>query len=203
MKLSIIIPVFNEEQTIKKLLEKIFQVPLELEKEIIVINDGSTDKSEEILEGLKKGSKFVLLAHQKNRGKGAAIKTGLKSATGDLILVQDADLEYDPNDYLKLIAPFLEKGASVVYGSRNLKKNQISSPAFYLGGRFLTSLFNLLFRTELTFNFCEEVSAKVIKKGYKIIEVPINYFPRKKKEGKKINWLDGLRGFWAIIKYRF
>jgi len=226
MKISIIIPVFNEEDSVAQVIKKVSQIPLSLEKEIIVVDDGSTDKTKEILVALRKDFDFTLLFHQRNQGKGGAIKTGIKFATGDLILIQDADLEYDINDYPFLISPFLESGAEIVYGSRNLKKNDISSIGFYLGGKGLTLFFNLLFKTNLTdvntcykvfksriikdeiklkennFNFCEEVSAKVVKKGYKIIEVPISYHPRKKSEGKKIYWVDGLRGFWAIVKYR-
>jgi len=226
MKISIIIPVFNEENSIAEVIEKVSQVSLPIQKEIIVIDDGSTDRTKEILKRLSKDFNFALSFHQYNKGKGGAIKTGIKLATGDLILIQDADLEYDINDYPFLINPFLESGAEIVYGSRNLKKNDISSIGFYLGGRGLTLFFNILFRAHLTdintcykvfksriikeeielkennFNFCEEVSAKVVKRGYKIIEVPINYHPRKKSEGKKIYWVDGLRGVWAIAKYR-
>ena len=227
MKLSIIIPVFNEEKSVARVIKEVAKIPLPVKKEIIVIDDGSIDRTREFLEKLKQSLDFILLFHKKNKGKGAAIKTGIKSVTGDLILIQDADLEYDINDYSSLINPFLEQEASVVYGSRNLKKNNISSIGFYLGGRGLTLLFNVLFRSKITdintcykvfktdiikneiqlkednFNFCEEATAKVVKKGYNIIEVPINYYPRKRKEGKKIYWVDGLRGVWAIIKYRF
>jgi glycosyltransferase involved in cell wall biosynthesis len=226
MKLSIIIPVFNEERTVAEILKRVFDLPLDFEKEIIVINDGSKDRTGEILQELKKSLDFVLLTHAQNKGKGAAIRTGIKSATGDIFLIQDADLEYEPNDYVILIEPFLKNGASVVYGSRNLRKNGISSVGFYLGGKILTMVFNVLYGTKITdintcykvfksdilkkeielkednFNFCEEVSAKVVKKGYKIIEVPIKYNPRKKDQGKKIYWVDGLRGLWAIVKYR-
>ncbi|MBU1045502.1 glycosyltransferase family 2 protein [Patescibacteria group bacterium] len=226
MKLSIIIPAFNEEETIAEILRRISDLPLDIEKEIIVVDDGSKDRTREILEELKKSLDFTLLVHSENKGKGAAIKTGIKPATGELIIIQDADLEYDPNDYPVLIEPFLNKGAKVVYGSRNLQKNEISSIGFYLGGRFLTLAFNLLYGAKITdvntcykvfqanilkneielkednFNFCEEVSAKVVRKGHQIMEVPIRYYPRNKKEGKKLYWVDGLRGLWAIVKYR-
>lgn len=231
MKLSILIPAFNEEVTIKELLLKVRAVSLPLEKEIIVVDDASTDSTAKILSQMQAEDNFFILSrHLKNQGKGAAIKTGLQKATGDFVLIQDADLEYEPNDYPELLAPLMQGRVKVVYGSRNLSRNsmgnKMSSFWFYFGGRFLTLFFNLLFGIKLTdintcykvfkreifqkinlkennFNFCEEVTAKTVKAGYKILEVPIHYYPRKKQEGKKINWKDGLRGLWAIVKYRF
>lgn len=229
MKISIIIPVFNEKETIEKVIKKVFEAPcLGLEKEIIVVDDGSFDGTREILKNLQKVYNFILINYpkgQKNQGKGAAIQTSLKFVTGDFVLIQDADLEYDFNDYNKLLSPLIKGEAEIVYGSRNLKDNPHSSLFFSLGGKFITSVFNLLFGTKLTdintcykvfkseiikniklesrdFAFCEEVTAKVVKKGYKIKEVPINYYSRSFKEGKKIRVKDGFIALWVILKNR-
>ena len=225
MKVSIIIPVYNEERTIQELISKVLHAPCPVEKEVVVIDDASTDKTREILEGLKTRNNFVLLHHQKNQGKGAAIRTALAYATGDFILIQDADLEYDPKDYPALLKPLIKNRADAVYGSRNLKKNPRPSISFYLGGKFLTFILNLLFKAKLTdintgyksfkrevlknikleesgFAFCEEATCKVLKKGYKIKEVPVNYYPRTSQQGKKIKWKDGLCGLWVIFKNR-
>jgi glycosyltransferase involved in cell wall biosynthesis len=224
MKVSIIIPVFNEEKTIEKIIKKIEKVPLSIKKEIIIVNDGSFDNTKKILEQLKEKFDFILISHQKNQGKGAAIRTGLSLATGDFILIQDADLEYSPEDYPILLKPLLEEESEIVYGSRNLLENPRFSAIYYLGGKFLTFIFNLLFKTKLTdintgykvfkkdvfkdiklfedgFAFCEEITCKVVKRGYKIKEVPIHYFPRSFREGKKLHWWDGFKGLLTIIKY--
>lgn len=227
MKLSIIVPVFNEEKTIKEIITKIEKVVLPIEKEIIVVDDGSFDKTKIILNELKKQFNFSLIENQKNQGKGAAIKTGFKRTTGDFIIIQDADLEYDPKDYPALLEPLLKNEVKIVYGSRLLVKNPYSSKFYFLGGQFLTLIFNLLFRTNLTdintcykvfkrevfenlelrekrFAFCEEVTCQLVKKGYKIKEVPIHYNPRSFEGGKKICWWkDGFRGLFTMIKYRF
>jgi len=226
MKLSIIIPVFNEENTIEELIRRVFAVSLPIEKEIIVVDDGSFDNTNKILKKLKKEINFISQEHPKNRGKGAAIKTGLKQATGEFILIQDADLEYDPKDYSNLIRPLLEGKAEVVYGSRMLGKNKKGYLTFYLGGRFLTFLTNLLYGLNITdestgykafksevlknvdlkcegFEFCPEITAKIAKKGIKIYEVPISYNARYLKEGKKIKVKDGLKAVWTLIKYKF
>jgi dolichol-phosphate mannosyltransferase len=229
MVLSILIPVFNEENTILKILEKIKEVDLDnlnIRKEVIIIDDGSTDQTKKILEKIKKQNDFVLLCHQKNKGKGAALKTGLKYVTGDFVLIQDADLEYDPKDYPALLKPLLNNESDIVYGSRNLKKNPSSSISFYLGGKFLTFFFNLLFKAKLTdintcykvfrkkiiknikleekgFAFCEEITCQAFKKDFKIKEVPVNYYPRTSNQGKKIKWKDGLYGAFIILKNRF
>ena len=227
MKLSIIIPVYNEKRTIIEILNKIENVDLgDIKKEIIIVDDFSTDGTREILKNLKK--RYKILYHPKNFGKGMAIRSGIKEVTGEIIIIQDADLEYDPNDYRHLIQPIIKSEAKVVYGSRRLKKeNQnYSGLPFFIGGITLTIVTNLLYFSKLTdeptcykvfrsdilkginlrcerFEFCPEVTAKVLKKGIKIKELPISYFPRSKKEGKKINWKDGFEGVWTLIKYKF
>jgi glycosyltransferase involved in cell wall biosynthesis len=224
MKLSIIIPVFNEGKTVGSIIQKVESVSLSIEKEIIVVDDGSSDNTKQALKKLKEKYNFVSLEHQKNKGKGAAIKTGLRKTTGDIILVQDADLEYDPNDYPVLINPFLRNEAEIVYGSRLLRENNYSSRLYLLGGKFLTLVLNLFFGTKLTdvttgykvfkksvlekinlkeerFAFCEEVTSKLIKKSYRIKEVPVYYKPRRFEDGKKIRWWrDGTQGLYVIIK---
>jgi glycosyltransferase involved in cell wall biosynthesis len=228
MLLSVIIPVYNERNTILKILEKVKSVKIDkIDKEIIIVDDFSTDGTREILESLKgKDEKLKIIFQKKHVGKGFAIRTALKFVEGEIVLIQDADLEYDPNEYPKLIEPILEGKAKIVYGSRVLKKNPKASIIFYIGGRFLSFLTNLLYGTNITdeptgykvfstdvlksidlkclgFEFCPEVTAKVAKKGYKIYEVPINYNPRSIKEGKKIRFKDALKAVFTLIKYRF
>lgn len=228
-KLSIIIPVYNEKNTIAKILAKIDALDLgETQKEVIIVDDFSTDGTRDILKGL--GDKFRVICHEKNKGKGFAIRSGLVFVTGDLVVFQDADLEYDPNDLKLLLEKIKSPGVSAVYGSRRLHGNYFnerhSGHIFALGGIFLTWLTNLLFKTGITdeptcykmfradllknlnlqcqrFEFCPEVTAKIAKKGIKIHEVPINYYPRHKNEGKKINWKDGLEAIWTLFKNRF
>jgi dolichol-phosphate mannosyltransferase len=226
MKLSIIIPVYNEKDTVEELIDQVVSAPVQLEKQIIVVDDNSIDGSKEILKKLENERKIILIQHEKNQGKGAAIRSGMEKAQGDFILIQDADLEYDPKDYPALLEPLLKNKTDVVYGSRNLKNNPRSSLSFYLGGRFLTFFLNFLFRSKLTdintcykvfkkdilkeielkenrFAFCEEVTCKLLKKKFKIKEVPIKYYPRVSSQGKKIKWKDGLRGMLVILKNRF
>lgn len=227
MKLSIIIPVFNEENTIEEIVRRVERVSLPLEKEIIVVDDGSFDNTKKILKKLKQHYNFILEEHQENQGKGAAVRTGVKKATGDFVIIQDADLEYNPNEYPRLIKTLLNGEAEIVYGSRNVYQNPRFSKIYFLGGKFLTLIFNFLYGVKLTdintgykifrkgilesldlkekkFCFCEEVTAKAVKKRYKIKEIPIHYIPRSFKEGKKIRWWrDGFKGLFTIIKYRF
>ncbi|MFH1894705.1 MAG: glycosyltransferase family 2 protein [Patescibacteria group bacterium] len=227
MILSIITPVYNEKDTISEILKKIEAVNLDdisFKKEIIIIDDGSMDGTRDILNSLE--GKYKIIYHSKNQGKGAAIQTGLKYASGDFVIIQDADLEYDPEDYKKLLECALKNNAEVVYGSRLLNpKNRYSHLAFYLGGLFITWLTKILYRLDITdestgyklfragviksinlkskgFGFCPEVTAKITKRGVKIYETPINYFPRHQKEGKKIKWKDGIEAAWLLIKYR-
>lgn len=224
-KLSIIIPAFNEKATVEEILRRVANAPTpNYQKEIIVVDDGSNDGTEIILEKLISVFPFVLLRHEKNMGKGAAIKTALKIITGDAVLIQDADLEYDPNDYQKLLETLSEKDP-VVYGSRNLVKIKRGYFFYFLGGKFLTALLNTISGSNLSdintcyklfsrdvikkigvqsdgFEFCEEVTVKVLKLGYKIKEVPISYYPRKFFEGKKIRFTDGITAILTILKYK-
>ncbi|MGB9642087.1 MAG: glycosyltransferase family 2 protein [Candidatus Ratteibacteria bacterium] len=215
MKLSIIVPVYNEKSTMASIIQKVLEVPLD--KEIIIVDDGSTDGTTDIIKQMKdRYPEIKAYFMGKNMGKGYAIRMGLQEATGDVIVIQDADLEYDPMDFLVLIKPIMDGRADVVYGSRILGKNPKSSLSF---------LSNLLYGTSITdeptcykmfkssviksirlgckrFEFCPEVTAKIAKKGIKIYEVPIKYAPRTKREGKKIKWKDGLIAIWTLIKYR-
>ncbi|MFQ5869987.1 MAG: glycosyltransferase family 2 protein [Candidatus Zixiibacteriota bacterium] len=225
MKLSIIIPCYNEEKTIEALLLRVCQVPVE--KEIIVVNDGSSDRSPEIPRELTERHNIKLINHPRNYGKGRAFKSALKVATGEVVIVQDADLEYDPQDFIPILDKFKLDGANVVYGSRNLnKENRHSYFRYYLGGVLITKIANLLFSCRLTdeptcykafrmevitqidiegegFEWEPEVTAKLLRAGYQIVEVPIKYFPRSFKEGKKLSWRDGVRAIFTLIKYRF
>jgi len=224
MKLSVIMPVYNEAGTVAEIIRRVLAAPVQ--KELIIVDDGSTDGTREILRRLP-SDVATILYHECNQGKGAAIRTGLEHATGQLVLIQDADLEYDPNDYPALLRPALEGTAQVVYGSRVLRPdNPYSHLRFYLGGRLLSVIANLLygiritdeptgyklFRRELLkslnlqcrgFEFCPEVTAKVARRGIPIHEVPIRYVPRTIDEGKKISWRDGLYAIWILVKYRF
>jgi len=223
-KLSIIVPVYNEESTILELIERVKKVDIVLDKEIIVVDDGSSDGTSNLLKKIK-GIKVIFA--EKNIGKGAAIRKGLRKVTGDIVIIQDADLEYDVRDYNRLIEPIIKRKAEVVYGSRNLNKDNKKHSGFfyYMGGIFLSWLTNLLYGTNITdeatgykvfktsiiksidlkcnkFEFCPEITAKVAKRGIKIFEVPIRYEPRSKKDGKKIKWRDGMQAIFTLIKYR-
>lgn len=226
MKLSIIMPVYNEKNTIKEILGKVRHIDLgEIEKEIIVVDDGSTDGTSDILK-YEADSSLKYVRHQQNQGKGAAVKTGLGAATGDLIIIQDADLEYDPHDYLKLINPVLKGKAQVVYGSRFTGERRNMLFWHYVGNRLLSLITNILYNTTLSdmetgyklftkealnnikikakrFEFEPEITAKILKEGIRIYEVPISYTGREFSEGKKISWKDGLIALWTLIKYRF
>ncbi|MCK4423222.1 MAG: glycosyltransferase family 2 protein [Candidatus Omnitrophica bacterium] len=226
MKLSVIISVYNEKNFIAEILKRVEQVPVD--KEIIVIDDGSTDGTKEILEKLQMFNVTVLY-NSVNHGKGYSIRKGLEQIKGDIVLIQDADLEYDPDDYQKLIEPIISGKAAVVYGSRALSGYTLRSDLFnpFCWGRWLLSfLTNVLYGANITdepcgykvfktevikgiplvcerFEFCPEVTAKVLRRGYKIYEVPACYNPRSFKEGKKISWRDGLEAIITLFKYRW
>ncbi len=229
-RLTILLPAYNEVQTIRQILGQVDAADAAgLEKELIVVDDGSTDGTRAILESLDGLSTPVhVLFHPRNMGKGAALRTGLGHATGDVILIQDADLEYDPREYPELLLPILTGRAAVVYGSRlrGGKPVRDFSLLYLWGNRGLTLAANLLYGSALTdmetcykvfradvlrglrieasgFEFEPEVTAKVLKRGHKIVEVPISYFGRSKLEGKKLSWRDGLRTLWTLVKYRF
>jgi len=228
MTLSIIIPVFNEKKTISEILNRIGQIDLAqigFEKEIIIVDDGSTDGTTDILKKTEK--KYKVIYQYKNLGKGTAIRTALKEVSGDYVIIQDADLEYDPRDYKKLLDCALKNNAKVVYGSRRMgSEKKFSHWSYYLGGIFLNWAANIicginitdestcykLFKTDFLksipleskrFEFCSEVTAKVAKRGVKIYEVSIHYYPRHVEEGKKIRWKDGILALFTLIKYKF
>ena len=228
MKLSVIVPVYNEAATVAQIIERVLKVELgDAEKEIIVVNDGSTDGTGAVLDSLvaHRPNPLKIVHHEQNRGKGAAVRTALEHVTGNIVITQDADLEYDPQEYPALLAPFEDPAVQVVYGSRNLHGNPRSSWSFYWGGRLLSWIANLLYGSHITdeptgykalradllrsldlqsdgFEFCPEVTGKVLRRGIEIHEVPISYRPRSFDEGKKINWRDGLRAIWTLLKYR-
>ncbi len=224
MKLTVIVPVYNENKTVRHLLEVIQSVPVS--KEIIIVDDGSTDGTREMLKESPQTPEIRMIYHDKNRGKGSAVRTGIRAALGDVIIIQDADLEYDPMDYLLLLDAMQTNNAHVVYGSRFLKKKPASSFWHRWVNYFLTGLTNILFGSRLTdmetcyklfrtsclraislgsdgFEIEVEITAKMLKGGEKIIEVPISYKGRSFHEGKKIGWKDGVKAVWALFRYRF
>lgn len=228
MKLSVVIPVFNEEKTIEKIVEKVLSE--ETPKEIIIVDDGSFDKTREILKRIK-GNNIKVIFHEKNRGKGAAVRTGIKNAKGDVLIIQDADLEYDPNDYQKLLGLIVEKKTKVVYGSRLKKlrfrlwgKNKTPLPLHYLANRFLSFLSNILLGSRLTdmetcykmmtrevyrsldlvsdrFEIEPEITAKILRAEYEILEVPIQVKPRSYKQGKKIKAKDAILAVKTLFSF--
>ncbi len=252
MRLSVIVPVYNEVETVAEILRRVCAVDLtvsigfgpedgsavELEREIVVVDDGSTDSTREILremdsdnhkehEGHGSDTDLVIIFHEENQGKGAAVRTGLRHASGDVMLIQDADLEYDPRDYPSMLQPILEGRSQVVYGSR-FRGGPTKAMFFWhmVGNRFLTLVTNVLYDSILSdmetcykvftrevadqidlrasgWGFDPEITAQILRLGYRIYEVPITYTGREFSEGKKIGWRDGVTVLWTLLKYRF
>ncbi len=224
MKLTIIIPVFNESKTISEVLNKVLS--LNLEKEVIIVDDGSTDGTREILEELNlKNKNLKIIFHDKNLGKGSAIRTALSEVTGEIVCVQDADLEYDVNEILLLIKCFEKENVGAVYGSRFLKDNPISYRKYFLGNKVITFIINFFYNGSYTdsytcykliktdvikklnleskrFEIEAEISIKLIKNKINIVEFPISYNPRKIEEGKKIKFIDAIKAFLIVLKYK-
>ena len=223
--LSVIVPVFNERSTVAEIVRRMRSVELPVEREIVVVDDGSDDGTGAVLTQLR-DSTVRVIAHPQNRGKGAAIRTGLESATGDLVLVQDADLEYDPEDWPRLLAPVLKGRARVVYGSRFTGERRNMLFLHWVGNRFLSLVTNVLYNSTLSdmetcyklfdrrvldgiqlqadrFDFEPEFTAKMLRRGIRIYEVPISYAGRELSEGKKITWQDGFTALWTLVKYRY
>jgi glycosyltransferase involved in cell wall biosynthesis len=223
--LSVVVPVFNERNTVAEIVRRIRAVQLPLPIEVVIVDDGSSDGSDKVLSALQ-DSTVRVIKHGKNRGKGAAVRTGIEAARGDLLLIQDADLEYDPDDWPTLLAPILKGKARVVYGSRFTGERKNMFPSHWIGNRLLTLATNLLYKSTLSdmetcyklfdkrvldrftlesdrFEFEPEVTAKVLKLGERIYEVPISYAGREVSEGKKITWRDGFGALKTLVKYRF
>jgi len=227
MKLSIVMPCYNEINTIASVMDTVLSVPLEMEREVVIVDDFSTDGTREYLKSIKDSDKRInIIFHDKNQGKGAALRTAFKKVSGDIIVIQDADLEYDPGEYSKLIKPIIENKADVVYGSR-FAGGECHRVLFYwhsFGNKFLTFLSNVftnlnltdmevcykVFRKEILqkfeieedrFGFEPEFTAKISRLNCRIYEVGISYSGRTYGEGKKINWKDGVRAIYVILKY--
>jgi glycosyltransferase involved in cell wall biosynthesis len=224
-KLSVIVPVFNERNTVVEVVRRMRTVELPVDREIVLVDDGSDDGTRAVLPQLG-DSTVRVVTHPRNRGKGAAVRTALETITGDLVIIQDADLEYDPEDWPKLLAPVLKGRAQVVYGSRFTGERRNMLFLHWLGNRFLSLVTNVLYNTTLSdmetgyklfdrrvldgidlradrFEFEPEVTAKVLRQKIRIYEVPISYAGREPEEGKKITWRDGFLALWTLVKYRF
>jgi glycosyltransferase involved in cell wall biosynthesis len=223
--LSVIVPVYNERTTVAEIIRRVRLVELPVTLEVIAVDDGSTDGTDKVLAALT-DSTVRVLSHPVNRGKGAAIRTGLAAARGDLVLIQDADLEYDPDDWPKLLDPMMKGKARVVYGSRFTGERKNMMPLHWIGNRFLSLVVNLLYSSTLSdmetcyklfdrrilegitiqsdgFDFEPEITAKVLRRGHRIYEVPISYAGREIADGKKITWRDGIGALKTLIRFRF
>ncbi|HWS45329.1 MAG TPA: glycosyltransferase family 2 protein [Acidimicrobiia bacterium] len=226
-KLSVVVPVYNERNTLVEILRRMraVELPEGVERELIVVDDGSTDGTRDVLQQLGDSTVRVVM-HDQNRGKGAALRTGIENANGDYVLVQDADLEYDPEDWPKLLLPVLRGRARVVYGSRFTGERRNMLFLHWVGNRFLSLTTNVLYNTTLSdmetcyklidrelfeslglradrFDVEPEITAKILKRGIRIYEVPISYTGREVDEGKKITWRDGFAALWTLLKFRF
>ncbi len=223
-KVSVVIPAFNEAATVGTIIDRVLAVPID--KEVVVVDDGSTDGTDGILAALaRKHPAIVVVRREVNGGKGAALRAAFARATGDVIIVQDADLEYNPRDYPALLAALEKPGVDLVYGSRILGHTRRGYAAFYVGGILVSLVASLLFRTHLSdeptcykvfrrrlldrlrlecrgFEFCPEITAKALRRGLTIREVPIRYDARSLREGKKVRWTDGVKAIYFLVKYR-
>ncbi len=227
-KLSIVIPIYNEAEHLEEILRQIEAVDIGMDKELILVDDCSTDGTRDILKKLQNSddNTVKIFYHDVNRGKGATLRTGFQHITGDITLIQDADLEYDPQDYPKLLKPILENEANVVYGSRFMEGRQEGLLRSYIANRFLTSLSNFVNGTKLTdmetcykviktdilkeislrsdrFGFEPEITAKLAKRKCNIVDVPISYRGRDYHQGKTVSWKDGVAAIFHILRYRF
>lgn len=225
MKLSVLVPVYNEAGTLKEITEKILR--LDVDKEIIIVDDGSVDGTKELIQDKYDNYQGIkVLRHSRNLGKGAAVRTALDNAAGEYSIIQDADLEYNPGDYIIMLEAAKKQGSGAVYGSRFLRSWQVTSLWHFLANKLLTAITNLLFDSHLTdmetcykmirtdifknlslecsrFDIEAEITAKLLKEGIKITEVPVSYKGRSFHEGKKITWKDGIATLWTLFKYRF
>jgi glycosyltransferase involved in cell wall biosynthesis len=224
-KLSVIVPVFNERNTVAEVVRRMRTVDLPVDREIVIVDDGSSDGTSHVLSQLG-DSTVRVIKHSENRGKGAAIRTALEHVSGDLVLIQDADLEYDPEDWPRLLAPAMKSRATVVYGSRFTGERRNMLFLHWIGNRFLSLITNVLYNSTLSdmetcyklfdrsvldgitlraerFDFEPEVTAKILRQGIRIYEVPVSYTGRELFEGKKITWRDGFAALKTLIKYRF
>jgi glycosyltransferase involved in cell wall biosynthesis len=221
--LSVVMPVYNERTTVEEIIRRVLAVPLRIQ--LIVVDDGSGDGSQEVLAGLQRELGFEFVQQERNQGKGAALRRGFQQARGDLVIVQDADLEYSPEEYPELIELICQGRADVVYGSRFLGRHRVFMFSHYLGNRIVTLLTNILYNTMLTdmetcykvmraeivkgmtlrsnrFGIEPELTAKIFKGGFRVYEIPITYDGRGYDEGKKITWRDGMVALWVLLKYR-
>jgi glycosyltransferase involved in cell wall biosynthesis len=221
---SVVMPAYNEQDTIEEIIRRVLAVPVRIE--LIVVDDGSRDRTREILATLQRQHGFTLILQERNQGKGAAIRRGFAEVSGDIVLIQDADLEYSPEEYPALIELICQGRADVVYGSRFLGRHRVFLFTHYFGNRLLTLLTNVLYNTMLSdmetcykvmrtevlrsmtlksdsFAIEPELTAKIFKRGYRVYEVPITYDGRGYDEGKKITWRDGFTALWVLLKYRF
>jgi glycosyltransferase involved in cell wall biosynthesis len=223
--LTVLMPVFNEQATVKEIVARCLLVDLPVAIDLVIVNDGSSDDTAKVLDSLA-DPRVTVITHPVNKGKGAALRTGLASAKGDLVIVQDADLEYDPGDWIALLGPVLAGSAAVVYGNRFAGQGQNMSGLHRLGNKFLSLVTSLLYAKRLgdmetcyklfdrrviepihvisdRFDFEPEITAKVLRQGYDIVEVPISYAGREFHEGKKITWRDGFGALRALVRFRF